>query len=61
MKSMHRLLWTYTLMLFVFIALFASVIYTDNPSSEDLFSMALSLAMFALIPLGIIYIIRRHG
>jgi hypothetical protein len=60
MKTIHRLLTTYTIIVVLFIIMFATVVYTTNPTKLDVFSMALSIAMFALIPFGIIFIIWRH-
>lgn len=60
MKTAHRLLKIYAFILFLFVAFFAFVLYADNPSSADIFSMILSIVMFSLIPFGILFLLRRH-
>lgn len=60
MKTMHRLLLMYTVMLLFLIALFSYVVYTREATTSDMFSMILSIAMFALIPFGIILILWKH-
>jgi len=60
MKTLHHLLTRYTIMVVLFVILFTFVIYTTNPSAGEVFNMALSIAMFALIPFGLIYLIWRH-
>jgi hypothetical protein len=60
MKTIHRLLTTYTLIVAMFVIMFATVVYTTQPTRTDIFSMVLSIAMFTLIPFGIIFIIWKH-
>jgi hypothetical protein len=60
MNTMCRLLGLYTFLLIFLIAMFASVVYFTQPAKSDLFSMVLSIAMFALIPFGILLILWRH-
>ncbi len=60
MKTTHRLLTTYTILVVVFAILFTFVMKTTNPTSADIYSMIFSIAMFSLIPIGIILLIRRH-
>jgi hypothetical protein len=60
MKTIHRLLSMYTGMVVLFVILFAFVIYAAQPTPADVFNMVLSIAMFSLIPFGIIFLIWRH-
>ena len=60
MKTIHRLLTLYTTIVVSFVILFTFVIYSSNPSPGEVFNMALSIAMFALIPFGIIFLIWKH-
>ncbi len=60
MKTIHRLLGLYTFLVIFFVVMFASVVYFTSPSRSDVFSMVLSIAMFSLIPFGIIYILWKH-
>ncbi|MEM4240359.1 MAG: hypothetical protein QXK08_04155 [Candidatus Woesearchaeota archaeon] len=60
MKPLCRLLGLYTFIVIFFVVLFASVIYFTQPAKADVFSMVLSIAMFALIPFGIIFILWKH-
>jgi uncharacterized membrane protein len=61
MKTIHRLLLMYTIMVLFLVALFSYVVYTNEATKTDMFSMVLSIAMFCLIPFGIILILwKRH-
>ncbi len=60
MKTICRLLALYTFLVIFFVVMFASVIYFTSPSRSDVFSMVLSIAMFALIPFGILLILWKH-
>lgn len=60
MKTVHRLLTLYTSIVVFFVILFSFVIYASNPGAGEVFNMALSIAMFALIPFGIIFLIWKH-
>ncbi len=60
MRAIHRLLATYTAIVILLVVLFSFVIIADNPTSEDIFSMVLSIAMFSLIPFGIIFLLWKH-
>jgi len=60
MKPLCRLLALYTFLVVFFVVMFASVVYFSQPDKVDVLSMVLSIAMFALIPFGIIFILWRH-
>jgi hypothetical protein len=60
MKTIHRLLSMYTGMVVLFVILFTFVIYASQPTPADISNMVLSIAMFSLIPFGIIFLIWRH-
>jgi hypothetical protein len=61
MTALRKLVRTYVIVLVLLVALFAYAIATGNASKEDVFSMVFSLAMFALIPFGLIFLLRRHS
>lgn len=61
MKTIHHLLTTYTIIVLLFVILFAFVIYTSNPGPREVFSMVLSMVMFSLIPFGIIFLLWKHN
>jgi len=60
MTALKKLVRTYTIVLVLLVGLFAYVIATGNASKEDVFNMVFSLAMFALIPFGLIFLLKRH-
>ncbi len=60
MKAVHRLLGVYSTIVVFFVLLFLLVIVSARPTPLEVFSMTLSIIMFALIPFGIIFLLRRH-
>lgn len=60
MKTLCRLLALYTFLVVFFVVMFASVLYFTQPTRIDVFSMVLSIAMFSLIPFGILFILWKH-
>lgn len=60
MKTLCRLLALYTFLVVFLIVLFASALYYASPTRNDIYSMLLSIAMFALIPFGILLILWKH-
>ena len=60
MKTIHRLLALYTTIVVLFTIFFSFVIWASQPSGAEILSMVLSIAMFSLIPFGIIFLLLRH-
>ncbi len=60
MKTLCRLLALYTFLVVFLIVLFASALYYANPTRNDVYSMLLSIAMFSLIPFGILFLLWKH-
>lgn len=60
MKTIHRLLVMYSIIFLFLVALFLYEISTTSPTKADVFSMILSIAMFTMIPFGIILILWKH-
>jgi hypothetical protein len=61
MTALKKLVRTYAIVLVLLFALFAYVIATGSASKEDVFSMVFSLAMFALIPFGLVFLLRGRS
>lgn len=60
MRPIHRILGAYTATIVILILMFAFTAFYAQPEPGDLFSMALSIALFALIPLAIIILVWKH-
>ncbi len=60
MRKIHRVLTMYSALIVLFVVMFAFVIYFALPSPTDLFTMALSIVLFALIPIIIAFLVWRH-
>ncbi len=60
MKTLCRLLGLYAFLVVFLIVLFASALYYSSPTRTDVYSMLLSIAMFSLIPFGILFLLWKH-
>ncbi len=60
MRGVHHVLSVYTILIVLFVLMFAFVVYVTPPNQNEVFTMALSIVLFALIPLVIAFLVWRH-